>query len=208
MALDKNQILELLGQGLTPGVVASAVGCEPSYISQLIADEDFSSKIVAQRAKNLQAVNVRDRSIDTIEDKLLAKLEQTIDDNLLYKPRDILYAASVVNNMKRRGVPAHEAVTINNSIVNLSLPTQVINSFTINHQGEVVSAGEQSLVTVPAHTLLKSLIERGKENGSKPEDYARVQRFLPAAIEHGISQVRDASSDGREDLSAQEDGQR
>lgn len=196
MALDTGQILELLGNGLTPGVVASAVGCDPSYISQLLADEDFRAKVIAKRAAALTETNRRDRVIDGIEDKLLAKLEENID--LIYKPLDIARTAVAVNAMRRRGVPAHEAVTINNTVVNLQLPPRVRNTFTINPLGEVVEAGEQSLVTVPAHTLLRTLIDRSKADGSKPEDYARVQRFLPSAVEHGIGEARSDSGSGKE----------
>lgn len=180
MATDKNQIQELLGTGLSNEIVATAVGCTVEYISQLMSSEEFANAVIAKRTINLTANTARDRSIDGIEDILIDKLRQLLDDNLIYKPPDILRAFALVNSAKRRGVSSAESLTINNVVVKLQIPMRVVKEFIQNAQGEVVEVEGQTLVTMPAHTLLKNLTNRqGSNNGI----YERVSRFLPAASE-------------------------
>lgn len=179
MSVDKEQIKNLLGSGLTPDVVSTAVGCTPAYITQLMAEEEFSSEVISLRAKRLTAQNDRDTKVDSLEDKLLAKTHQMVDDNSIYKPLDIARLLVAVNKMTRRGVPATDSVVVQNRVVNLQMPTQVIQHFTLNTNSEVVEVGEQTLVTMPTSQLLEKLAkERGKEDGSK---YLELQKFLPGS---------------------------
>lgn len=182
MALDKGKIKELLGSGLSNEIVASAVGCDSSYIGQLMSDATFAQEVVELRTLSLTANSSRDRNIDSIENKLISKLDALVDTGMLYKPREILQAFMIVNNAKRRGVPAHQSLQINQTIVALSMPRTVVNNFTLNAQKEVVEieadSKRQTLVTMPATELLKQLATRSKDNGRK---YQELSRFLPAA---------------------------
>jgi hypothetical protein len=49
MAVDNEKIKELLGSGLSNDVVASAVGCDPSYVSQLMSNETFRDGLTASK---------------------------------------------------------------------------------------------------------------------------------------------------------------
>lgn len=181
--IDQNHIIELLGTGLDQNTVARAVGCDPAYITQLMAQEDFAAKVIVLRTKNLTANTERDKKIDTIEDTLLEKLKDLIESNQIYKPRDILAAWTVVNKAIRRGVPATEAITMQQTVVSLQIPTTVIANFVTNPNGEVVEAQGKTLVTMSSSSLLQKLAnERGVE-GSK---YADLKKFLPPAIETGV----------------------
>jgi hypothetical protein len=182
MSLDKDQIKELLGTGLSNDVVARAVGCDSSYISQLMSSEDFATEVVALRTKALTDNTVRDKKIDSLEDKLIDRLETAIDSNQIYKPTDILRAFNTVNAAKRRGVPSQEHLTSQQTIVNLQLPVVVINKFVTNSQGEVVEAEGKTLVTMSSSRLLQKL---ATERGVDGERYAELRKFLPPAIETG-----------------------
>lgn len=160
MAVSKDQVRELLGCGLSNEVVATTVGCDPSYITQLMSDETFAGEVVALRAKTLTANNARDRNIDGIEDKLINKLEELVDSQQIYKPNDVLRAFSVINAAKRRGIPAHESTVINNTVVNLMIPTAVRQHFVINAVGEVVEIEGQSMETMTARNLLKNVSDK------------------------------------------------
>jgi hypothetical protein len=185
MAISRDQVRELLGSGLSNEVVASAVGCEPSYITQLMSDENFANEVVALRSANLTANNKRDRSIDKIEDRLIEKVGQAIEENLIYKPLDLVKVFAVLNNAKRRGVPAHESLVINKQVVNLSIPGMVVNNFTMNQQKEVVEINvdgkSQTMVTMPAHQLLQTLAKDAGETNVQGGKYTRVASFLPTA---------------------------
>jgi len=175
MAASAEKIKELLGNGLSNEVVATAVGVHPSYISQLMADEDFSAEVVSLRTKQLTAATSRDRSWDGVEDKLLDKLSEVVDMGMIYKPTEVLRALAIVNNAKRRGVSQQQAMVVNQQIVTLVLPEVVVKSFSRNSVNEVVEVDGQTLVTMPASTLMQNLA-----NGNKGrKDYEQVRRYLP-----------------------------
>ena len=61
--------------GHWPEQTASAVGLSVSRISQLLSDPEFSAQVAELRFNNLQKHNERDSAYDTMEEKLLKKLE-------------------------------------------------------------------------------------------------------------------------------------
>lgn len=189
MALDKEQIKGLLGTGLSNEVVATAVGCDPSYITQLMSDETFSGEVISLRAAALTANSKRDRKADGIEDKLLLRLEEAVDNNLIYKPNDILRATAIVNNMKRRGVPANESLNLNNRIVNLTIPVRIQQQFITNANGEVVEVAGKTLVTMNSQTLLKELAETSGSTDGKSK-FEQVGRYLPSAAAVTAESIR------------------
>lgn len=171
---NKAKILEMLGKGLTPAIVSSAVGISESYISQLLADEEFAKEVTNLRFANLQKHSDRDATYDSIEDKLLKKLEDVLP--YMVRPGEILKSLQIVNGAKRRGADtaAHSINTQNNTIINLMLPKHVISTFATNISGQVVEAEHtnpdgskdiQSLVTMPSGNvkgLLLSKLSNGK----------------------------------------------
>lgn len=196
MAINKEQIKDLLGSGLSVGVVASAVGCDSSYISQLLGEEHFATEVGELRSKALTADARRDSSIDSIEDKLLAKLDEVVTDGGFYRPRDILSAVAIVNKLQRRGKPIGPGggVGVVNNIVNISLPAHVSRKFVTNRANEVIEAEGQTLVTMPAHELLRSLAAKNasieKEGVKEDERYTKALNYLPTGISTKV--IRDA----------------
>jgi hypothetical protein len=152
------RILELLGNGLAPEVVASAAGVTPSYVSQLLSSPDFSAQVTELRFANLQDATARDKRYDSLEDKVMEKLEQSID--MCYKPMELVRVMQVVNGAKRRGASAPEHTAINNTVVNLVMPVQIMQRFTTDANNQVVevASGEeiQTLVTMSSSMLLKN----------------------------------------------------
>jgi hypothetical protein len=185
--VDKEKVKQLLGHGLSNEVVATTIGCEPSYITELLSNEEFRNAVVELRMQNLTANSERDRSIDSIEDALINKLSEAVDSGMIYKPTDVLRAFAVLNNAKRRGVPAHESLIINQQIVNLQMPVVVTREFVTNPMGEVIETGGQTLVTMPAGQVLKqAAIAAGDRDAAAK--YQKVAALLPAhGIEHGKS---------------------
>lgn len=145
----------LLGSGISNTAVAAALGITEARISQLLADEQFSAEVTELRYKNLQSHNVRDAKYDSIEDELLIRLEKSLP--LMVRPDTILKAIAVVNNAKRRGQSAPEQLTTSQNIVNIILPTQIANTFTVNTNNQVVKAGEQDLTTMQSGSLSKQV---------------------------------------------------
>ena len=187
--IQQDRVIQLLGSGLSAEVVATAVGCEPSYISQLLADDEFAKKVSELRIQNLQAATKRDNKWDEIEDKLLDKLKDSVE--YIMKPREILAALATVNGAKRRGATAQESLTINNTVVNLTLPQKAVHNFVVNQTNQVIGVNDQSLLTMPSMNV-KSLLQQAKsladtqnlanlENKDGPQDDRNVKAESPAA---------------------------
>lgn len=155
----QGRILEMLGNGMSPEVTSAALGVSAGYISQLVSTEEFARQVAERRFTNLQAATTRDRKYDSLEDKLAEKLEDLIP--LMFKPMEVLRAIATVNALKRRGAGAPEAGgTINQTIVQLTLPAAITSRFITDVNNTVVAAGEQELVTIQATQLSARLAAR------------------------------------------------
>lgn len=188
MAINKEQVKELLGSGLGPEVVASAVGCDVSYISQLLSDEAFASEVATLRTVALTANSKRDLSLNAIEDKLITKLSEAVEENAFYKPKDLLHAVAVINRAVRRGAPVSHAGAVVNTVIQLQLPAPVIQRFITSRTNEVIEVDGNTMVTMPAHQLLRNLAARGE--GTDGQRYKESLKYLPSGI---TTTVRDES---------------
>jgi hypothetical protein len=148
----KDRIIELLGNGISPAVAASAVGCSESYVSQLMSDPLIAEDVANRRFANLQAHNTRDKRIDKLEDQLLDKLDQAIP--MMIRPMEIMKAFTLVNAAKRRGSSAPEQVHVTNQIVQLTLPQNTAVRFKMSSAREIIEVEGQSLITMPSNQLL------------------------------------------------------
>jgi len=183
---EKDKIRDLLGAGLDVTVVASAVGCSVSYVSNLMADEDFAREVAEIKVTRLQSAAKRDEKFNSIEDSLLDRLTELIKSPAFTftKPREILSALAVVNKAVRRG-PAVDHSAENNSgiVVQITLPERVASKLVMNAQGEVVALDDQTLVTMPSNQLLKSFAAEDKENASK------IRRFAASTLSHKTTEL-------------------
>lgn len=147
----EERALKLLGSGLGPEIVASAVGVSVSRISQLLSDEEFSAAVSELRFNALQKHNETDDIYDEMESQLQDQFRNHI--SMLYEPMKILKAMKEINSMKRRGQSAPESMTLNNTVVNLYMPTKIVQKFVTNINNQVVKAGSQELLTVQSSAL-------------------------------------------------------
>ena len=164
----ESRALELLGQGIGPEQTASAVGLSTSRISQLLSDPEFSSQVAEKRFYNLQKHNERDSNYDTLEDKLLKKMENCLA--FMHKPMEILRAIQIINQAKRRGVSAPDHITQQQTVVTLTMPVTVVNQFKLDGNRQVLEAGQQTLITAQS-SHLQDMLKQRKE----------AQNVLPSA---------------------------
>ena len=159
------RILELLGSGVQPVQVASAVGCSESYISQLLAEDEFARAVAQKRYELLVAESGRDRAYDEIEDALLDKLKAALP--FITKTGEILASIKVINGAKRRGAATLGGASSNNTVIQLVLPTRTKARFTADSNGQVIEVsseeGSQSLLTVQSHSVGQLLEQRKQQ---------------------------------------------
>ena len=151
----RDRAIALLGQGVAPAQVASACGVTESAISQLVSDEEVAKQITELRFQNLQKFNERDSQYDSIEDKLITKLDGMI--GMMFKPMEVLKSIQVINAAKRRGSSAPEHITGQQTIVNVILPAHIAQKFTVNSANQVINAGGQDLLTIQSGDLLRQV---------------------------------------------------
>jgi len=159
--VNQERVKSLLGTGISVQVVASAVGCDPSYISQLLSDENFALEVATLRAGDVIKYVDIDAKYDEIEKKLLEKLENTIP--YFTKPRDILAALMAVNGAKRKSAGAPKDDPTKQNVVSLNLPNIIVNNYKVNIHGAMVEVGGRSLTPMPSSILMKTLEDR-REN--------------------------------------------
>jgi len=164
----EEKAVTLLGMGVQADSVASALGVTPSRISQLLSKKAFADRVAKLRYENLQSHNKRDQEYDSLEDRLLTKLEKSLP--LLVRPDHILKAIQVVNGAKRRGQSAPDTSSSNQNVVNLVLPAQIAQKFVTNIHNQVTKAGEQELLTIPSGNLLKQVEQIHEEKSNVQEE--------------------------------------
>lgn len=147
-------------------MVASAVGCTPAYISQLLSEEAFATEVATLRCADITSLKERDDKYDALEDQLLRKLSDIVP--MMFRPREIIHALATINNAKRRAAElvsggANSPITINQTVV-LQLPSKTVNTFELNKHNEIISIDDQPLVGMPSSALLAELKAKEKKN--------------------------------------------
>ena len=175
----ESRALTLLGQGVGPEQVASAIGVSVSRISQLLSDPNFASEVSNLRFQALSKHNSRDSAYDELEDALVEKMKDLLP--FMMKPFEILKAIQIINGAKRRGSSAPEAITAQQTVVQLIMPTGIINNFskqdiTVNVNNQVVKAGEQDLVTIQSSSMDRLLNSTKSLPSQVPEEAKLLER--------------------------------
>lgn len=160
----KLKILNFLGAGISAERVANAVGCDASYISQLLADTDFAAAVADKRLVQLTEATNRDDRLNGIEDKIISRVEHLVESPLAFsKPMEAIRALHTVNSMKRRGAGDITGAQQHTTIVNLVLPSMITKKFSMQNEedfildinNQVVQVGSQALVTIPSNSVEK-----------------------------------------------------
>lgn len=168
-----DDIKELLGQGLSNSVVASAVGCSPSYITQLMEDEEFAREVQLRLAGKAKEGIARDGKWDDLENATLDRLKQVV--HLVTRPSDLVRIAGIANNAKRMARELGNTGDITAPIVNLNLPEGAVIKFQMNSQAQVVEIDGRSTAALPTNQLARLLAEKKqKQLENSPNDILDV----------------------------------
>ena len=132
-------VAALLKHRMSRADIATELGLTPSAITQTAA------KLSAQEPT--EAEHELDASYDSIEKRLLAQLDRTLP--LLLRPMEISKVLTAINSAKRRGGPLRTQQAAP-TVLQLNLPVAIPNRFVLNASNQVVTAGNQDLVTMPS----------------------------------------------------------
>jgi hypothetical protein len=160
--VSKDQARELLGAGLQNVVVASAIGVSESQISQWLSEEQFREEVQKLRLQNLTSAAERDRKWNSLEDKLLERLDDILP--TLVQPGVVIQALKAVNNAVRRAAPKDMGVTAQSTHLHLHMPALLAAKFVVNKDNQVVEVDGRSVATMPANAVVAKMNE-AKERG-------------------------------------------
>ena len=167
LIMNNNSIISQLAQGLSESQVALAVGCSPSYVSQVKALPGFDEKLKEmQEAFKLTAeVKAREKRYEHLEDLVQAKIEE----NLSYAEFSEL--TKLMEILHRRKAPAATQINHNtqNNVVVLNIPQAAIPEIILNSKKEVVGIGDQSLAPMHADGV-RSLFSKMKKDNKEAQD--------------------------------------
>lgn len=153
----EDRAVTLLSSGLPAGKVAEALGVTPARISQLMDDPEFKAKLTENKFKTLTRHNEADAKLDELEQKVLSRIDETLD--MVMRPMELTKIFQVINAAKRRGTSLLGEIPDQGTVVNLSMPTKVINNFVTNINNQVIKAGGEDLITMQPSRLKELLNE-------------------------------------------------
>jgi hypothetical protein len=188
----EERALKLLGSGASAEQTASALGISASRISQLLADTTFSSQVSELKCSALLEHTARDNKLDTLEDRLVEKIEGLIP--LIMRPMEAIRSFQIINAAKRRAQIITDPSIVSANIVQISMPQTIINRFTTNINNQVVQAAGQELLTIQSGALLKQV------QSENPQLVALNQPRVPiGALHHEYARERVGPDEGNND---------
>lgn len=154
----ESRAIKLLAAGLSAAKVAESLGVDSSRISQLLDQEEFKGQLADEKFSLLNRHNEADAKLDSLEDKVRDRLEQTVD--MIYDPMKLTRIFQVVNAAKRRGMAVVGDGFSNSTVVSLTIPQRVVNNFVVNSNNQVIQAGGEDLITIQPHRVQEMIHER------------------------------------------------
>lgn len=171
----KERIIEMLGRGITASQVAMAVGCDDSYISQLMADENIAEQVQKQKAEHFAGYMDQDARADAAEKLALDRMITLIP--FVTKPAEAARVYSVLNAAKRRTAENVSAAVPVAQTVQLDLPEASRVRFTMTHDRQVIEIEGRSLATMPAKSLAARLEQRNAARLLSTDVPSRLGQF-------------------------------
>lgn len=154
----KERIIELLGKGISAVQVASAVGCDDSYISQLLSDPEVLSQVQALKAEHYAKYAEQDATLDKAEARALEKLSHLLE--FVTRPSEAVRVYGILNAAKRRTSDTLQNAQPTATVVQLELPAAARVRFTLTQDKQVIEVGGRSMTTMPAKSLAQQLEQR------------------------------------------------
>jgi hypothetical protein len=157
----QDKIIEMLGRGITATQVAAAVGCDDSYISQLMSSPEIAERVANLRAVHFSHYVEQDKELDSAEEEALNRLKQLVP--FITKPGEAARVYGVLNAAKRRTADSSAIASAPAQTVTLELPEAARVSFTITHDRQVIEIAGRSMTTMPAKSLAAQLEQRNAQ---------------------------------------------
>lgn len=154
----KDRIIDLLGKGISAVQVASAVGCDDSYISQLLSEPGVAEQVQALKAEHFAKYAEQDATLDKAEAAALEKVSHLLQ--FVTRPAEAVRVYGILNAAKRRTSDTLQNAQPIAQTVQLDLPAAARVRFTLTHDKQVIEVEGRSMTTMPAKSLAQQLEQR------------------------------------------------
>ena len=145
----RDRILHYMAQGVPASQVASIVGCQPSYISQLGKDEKFLAQLAEARAEQQGKVVDEDKVLSNkylaMEHKLLDQMSNSL---AFAELPAVTRALEVIANRQENRAKRLAQPTVERGaavMINITLPSHAVPEYQVNSQREVISIGNRAV---------------------------------------------------------------
>lgn len=156
--VDKTRVASFLAQGVGVTEIALAVGCDPSYITQLKTDPEVVTLITEHRAAMTAEDVAFDATLERSEQRALEQVEAKLP---FANFGQSLQAFKVLNSArKRRDGPEDNASNV--TTVVLVLPERHLPKYITNQSNEIIEVEGRTMITATPKSLEKTL--ESKEN--------------------------------------------
>lgn len=175
-----DRIVSYLSQSFSHTAVADMVNCDPSYVSQIAAAEEYRDLIEAEKTR-LKAAKV-DAELEehyaTLEKKVLKQVSETLP---FAEFRDLTRTMEVlIRRKQQQGLHQQSSYVVNgnaqfNTVV-LSIPRAAAPEITLNSQREVIAIGNKSLAPMQASSVRKlfDTLEAKKQQKVKDQQIEQI----------------------------------
>lgn len=154
----REKIIEMLGKGIPATQVASAVGCDDSYISQLLSEPGVADTVIEAKAIHFSKYVEQDQKLDDAEAEALQKVASLVP--FITRPAEAVRVYGVLNAAKRRTVDTASQANAVAQTVQLELPEASRVRFTLTQDRQVIEIEGRSMTTMPAKSLATQLEQR------------------------------------------------
>lgn len=153
----KDKVIEMLGAGVLQVQVATALGVEESYISQLMAEDGVRDQVAQLRAIKATEYLQHDSAIEDVEAIALERVMKLIPmETNIIRALKVFQVANAAKKKSESSVTPQQP----SSIVNITLPQQALVEFKMTVDKQVVEVQGRSMATMPSHVLQAKLRDK------------------------------------------------
>jgi hypothetical protein len=154
----EDRIVELAGAGVPNNIIASTVGCDPSYVTQVLGKEENASRVMEMRGAKAAKMLARDAKIEQIEDAALDRAMNLVNMQTdLMKVTRVFQVFNAAKKSSDHGInPAANGAGVT---VTLELPQAAEMHFRLTSDRQVIEIEGRSMVPMPSQQVAKQLRE-------------------------------------------------
>ena len=178
MSSKLDRIANLLASGMKAALVSKIVGVTPSYISQLLADEDFKAALDELKATKLETNATEEEEDKTLKDKMMAAEHKIVDhivDRLdMMGDGHVIAALRTIgdrhDSMRKHNLLTKSTNLIGNGqtatvrMVELTLPACAVPELMLGKNNEIIRIGGRDIAPMPINALQNIISAQTEES--------------------------------------------